>query len=117
MLVIRLKGRDLQKSEDRDVKKTECDRLPQNRIDTKNAVMEQIMKEIRREKEFGEEKIQVILQFPESSDKAAQIRKEVDEILKKELQRQMKNKKGVVYHEEDTDVIEGQFKSAVGSGR
>lgn len=75
------------------------------------------MEEIRREKEFGKEKIQVILQFPESSDKAAQIKKEVAEILKKELQRQMKNRKGVVYHEKGTDTIEGQFQSAVGSGR
>lgn len=65
------------------------------------------MEEIRREKEFGKEKIQVILQFPESSDKAAQIKKEVTEILKKELQRQMKNRKGAVYHEADTDAVEG----------
>lgn len=75
------------------------------------------MKEIRREKEFGEEKLQVILQFPESSDKAAQIKKEVTEILERELQRQMKIRKGAVSHEEGTDVIAGQLQSAAGSGR
>ena len=45
------------------------------------------------------------------------IKKEVSEILKMELQRQIKNTKGVIYHEESKDAIEGQFQSAVGGGR
>lgn len=55
--------------------------------------MEQAVKEIRREEDDGKKKIQVILQFPESSDNTLQIKKEVTEILKKELQYQMRNKR------------------------
>lgn len=80
-----------------DVKKTECDRLLQNSIVTKSTIMEKAVKEIKHEKEFGEKKIQVILQFPESSDKTLQTKKEVKEILIKELQKQIRSKKGVVY--------------------
>lgn len=99
------------------IKMTECDRPCQNKIDKNEIIMEQAVKEIKREKEYGREKIQVILRFPESSDHLLQIKDEVSEILKMELQRQIKNTKGVVYHEESKDIIEGQFQSAVGGGR
>lgn len=87
-------------------KMTECDRLFQNMIDIKNITMEQAVKEIKREAEYENEKIQVVLQFPESTDKASQAKEEVTEILNKELQKQMR-KKGVVYYEKSTDIIKG----------
>lgn len=43
----------------------ECDRLFQNMIDIKNITMEQAAKEIKHEEEFGKERIQIVLQFPE----------------------------------------------------
>lgn len=73
-------------------KMTECDRLFQNMIDIKNITMEQAVKEIKREAEYENEKIQVVLQFPESTDKASQAKEEVTEILNKELQKQMRKK-------------------------
>ena len=86
---------------------TECDRLFQNIINKKEITTEQTVKEIKQEKEYGKEKIQVIMWFPESSDRTSQIKKEVSEILNMELQRRMKNTKGVVCHEESKDIIEG----------
>lgn len=64
------------------------------------------MKEIKREAEYGNEKILVILQFPESSDKASKAKEEVTEILNMELQKQMK-KKGVIRYEKSTDIVKG----------
>lgn len=75
------------------------------------------MEEHSRDIVDGKEKIRLILQFPETTEEISQIKKEVSEILKMELQRQIKNTKGVIYHEESKDAIEGQFQSAVGGGR
>lgn len=62
-------------------------------IDTKYAVSGPVMEEIKREAEYGKEKIQIILQFPEASDETTQIKYEVSAILKRELQKQLKNRK------------------------
>lgn len=85
---------------------TECDRPFQNRIEIKDIILGQAVKEIKREAEYGNEKIQVILQFPESSDIASKAKEEVTEILNRELQKQMK-KKGVIRYEKGTDIIKG----------
>ncbi|MCI8541860.1 MAG: hypothetical protein HFH95_00805 [Lachnospiraceae bacterium] len=50
------------------------------------------MEEIKREAEYKKGKMQVILQFPETSDETARIEKEVKEILKEELQKQMRHR-------------------------
>ena len=97
-------------------KKIECAMLFPNTMNTKSIAVGQSMEEIKREVEYKKDKVQVILQFPETSEKTAQIENEVKEILKRELQKQMRDRKGVVYHEEDTDAIEGEFQSAVGGG-
>lgn len=75
------------------------------------------MEEQSRDIVYGKEKIRLILQFPETTEEMSQIKKEISGILKMELQRQIKNTKGVIYHEESKDAIEGQFQSAVGGGR
>lgn len=75
------------------------------------------MEEQSRDIVYGKEKIRVILQFPEATAEMSLIKKDVSEILKMELQRQIKNTKGVIYHEESKDAVEGQFQSAVGGGR
>ena len=52
------------------------------------------MEEHSRDIVDGKEKIRLILQFPETTEEISQIKKEVSEILKMELQRQIKNTKG-----------------------
>ena len=54
--------------------------------------MGQSVEEIKREVEYKKGKIQVILQFPETSDEAPRIEKEVKEILKEELRKQMRQR-------------------------
>lgn len=49
------------------------------------------MKEIRRKEEFGENKIQVILQFPDEEKDTILLQKEVKAILIAELHKQIKN--------------------------
>lgn len=74
----------------------ECSRLFQNTINIKSVAMGQSMEEIKKEVEYKRDKVQVILQFPETSEGTAQIKNDVKEILKRELQKQMKDGKGVV---------------------
>ena len=50
------------------------------------------VEEIKREAEYKKGKMQVILQFPETSDETARIEKEVKEIRKEELQKQMRHR-------------------------
>lgn len=100
-------------------KKIECAMLFQNTIETKGIAVGQSMEEIKKEVEYKNEKVQVVLQFPETPEETAEIErevKEIKEILKRELRRQMQNRKEVVYHEESADVIESKLQSAVGSG-
>ena len=52
------------------------------------------MEEHSRDIVDGKEKIRLILQFPKTTEEISQIKKEVSEILKMELQRQIKNTKG-----------------------
>ena len=77
-------------------KKIECAMLFQNTMNTKGIAVEQSMEEIKREVEYKNNKVQVIMQFPEISEETAQIKNEVKEILKRELQKQMRDRKGVV---------------------
>ena len=79
-----------------DKKKFECAMLFQNTMNTKGIAVEQSMEEIKREVEYKNNKVQVIMQFPEISEETAQIKNEVKEILKRELQKQMRDRKGVV---------------------
>ena len=54
------------------------------------------MEEIKKEVEYKNKKVRVILQFPKASDETAEIEKEVKEIkeiMKGELRRQLKNRK------------------------
>ena len=52
------------------------------------------MEEDSRDIGDGKEEIRRILQLPETTEEISQIKKEVSEILKMELQRQIKNTKG-----------------------
>lgn len=97
--------------------KHECVKPAVNRIETRYMEAGLTVEEQSRDIVYGKEKIRVILQFPEATAEMSLIKKEVREILKMELQRQIKNTKGVIYHEESKDAIEGQFQSAVGGGR
>ena len=57
------------------------------------------MEEIKKEAEYKNKKVQVILQFPETFGETAEIEKEVKEIkeiLKGELRRQLKSRKASV---------------------
>ena len=97
--------------------KNECVKPAVNRIETRYMEAGLTMEEQSRDIVYGKEKIRVILQFPEATAEMSLIKKEVREILKMELQRQIKNTKGVIYREESKDAVEGQFQSAVGGGR
>ena len=88
-------------------KKNECAMLFQNTMSAKDDTMGQTMAETNKELEYKEEKIQIIFQFAETSYDMAQIKKEVSDILKKELQKQMKSMEGVIANEKSADVIKG----------
>lgn len=90
-------------------KKIECAMQFQNTMNVKGIAVGQSMKEIKKEVEYKNKKVYVVLQFPEVTDRTAQIEKEVKEILKVELHEQMKKRKGVVYYEESADVIKSKF--------
>ena len=77
-------------------KMIECAMLFQNTMNTKGIAVGQFMEEIKKEVEYKNKKVQVIMQFPETSAETAQIKNEVKEMLKEELQKQMKDWKGVV---------------------
>lgn len=87
--------------------KCECVKPAVNRIETRRMGAGLTMEEQSRDILHGKERMRVILQFPETTEEMSLIKKEVSEILKMELQRQIKNTKGVIYHEESKDVIEG----------
>lgn len=74
--------------------KWECVKPAINRMETRHVETGLTMEEHSRDIVDGKEKIRLILQFPETTEEISQIKKEVSEILKMELQRQIKNTKG-----------------------
>lgn len=76
--------------------KWECVKPAINRIEARHVETGLTMEEQSRDILYGKEKIRVILQSPETTEEMSLIKKEVSEILKMELQRQIKSKKGVV---------------------
>ena len=73
------------------IKIMECDKLSVNTINIKDCSKRKPVKEIYKNVNFGNETIQVILQFPDEAKDEAMIRNSIKEILMMELQRQIKD--------------------------
>ena len=73
------------------IKIMECDKLSVNTINIKDCSKRKPVKEIHKNVNFGNETIQIILQFPDEAKDEAMIRDSIKEILMMELQRQIKD--------------------------
>lgn len=72
------------------MRKTECDKPYVNTMEIKNINRKQRMKEIRKNVDYGDGTIQVVLQFPDESQDTAMVQDAVRSILMMELQEQIK---------------------------
>lgn len=72
------------------MKNLECDKPYINNMKLKNTGR-QHMKEIKKDVDYGNKTIRVVLQFPDESEDAVMIQKSVKSILMMELEEQLKS--------------------------
>ena len=71
------------------MKNLECDKSDTNNMKVKNTGRKR-MKEIKKDVDYGNRTIRVVLQFPDESEDAVMIQKSVKSILMMELEEQLK---------------------------
>lgn len=71
------------------MKNLACDKSDTNNIEVKNTGRKR-MKEIKKDVDYGNRTIRVVLQFPDESEDTVMIQKSVKSILMMELEEQLK---------------------------
>ena len=72
------------------MKNLECDKYSTNIMEVKNTGRRH-MKEIKKDVDYGNRTIRVVLQFPDESEDAVMIQKSVKSILMMELEEQLQD--------------------------
>ncbi|MEZ3487105.1 MAG: hypothetical protein K1W22_11110 [Lachnospiraceae bacterium] len=72
------------------MKNLECDKYSTNNMEVKNTGRRH-MKEIKKDVDYGNRTIRVVLQFPDESEDAVMIQKSVKSILMMELEEQLQD--------------------------
>ncbi|MDE6364720.1 MAG: hypothetical protein K2L86_10770 [Lachnospiraceae bacterium] len=70
------------------MKNLECDKSDANNMEVKNTGRKR-MKEIKKNVDYGNRTIRVVLQFPDESEDAVMIQKSVKSILMMEVEQQL----------------------------